>query len=204
MIKRYRRERWQVQRYQTGVTLLELMITVAIIGILAAFSMPFYNDYIATAEISAINNNMETIILFEEDVRLASGFYLAGEYDPADPDAVGGLKEKIGWDPRSSVEGVTYIVSAVSTNGFSLSAKFSRCSASPSRSRAGPATAVRRRPKFASKSSAGAGGWHDPQPIDHGTADRRPGRRRLRPKERTGAAAGRAGQERRRQEAQVI
>ena len=81
------------------------------------------NDYVATAEIAAINENMGTIILFEEDTRLANGAYVEGEYDPADPDAAEGLKTKIGWDPRSPVEGVTYIVSAVSTTGFTISAE---------------------------------------------------------------------------------
>ncbi|HIG42855.1 MAG: prepilin-type N-terminal cleavage/methylation domain-containing protein [bacterium] len=108
---------------QAGVSLIELMVVVSVMGILMMFSVPFYNDYIATAEISAINNNMTTIILFEEEARMSTGAYVEGEYDPADPDNADGLKIKIGWDPRSSVDGVTYVVSAASANGFTLSAK---------------------------------------------------------------------------------
>lgn len=67
-----------------GFTLIELMITVAILGVLSAIAIPAYNGYITTAKMSEAHNNLAAIRLAQEEFFLENNRYFAG----ADADAI--------------------------------------------------------------------------------------------------------------------
>jgi type IV pilus assembly protein PilE len=113
---------------ESGFTLVELMITVAMIAVLAAIAMPLYNGYVQTSREGALVSNIATIEVFQEDFRLRNGSYQAGVFNGA-PDA---NLATLGWRPQSddgttytiTVSGATYDVTAVSADGTTVCRRF--------------------------------------------------------------------------------
>ena len=93
---------------QKGFTLIELMISVAIIGIVAAIAIPAYVDYIETAEEAVMVQNIDTMRLFQEDFRLRNGSYAAGPWDPV---GAQDLEAAIDWSPTGDNGQTVYVVS---------------------------------------------------------------------------------------------
>ncbi|EPI4324344.1 pilin, partial [Neisseria gonorrhoeae] len=65
---------------QKGFTLIELMIVIAIVGILAAVALPAYQDYTARAQVS------EAILLAEGQKSAVTEYYLNHGKWPKDND----------------------------------------------------------------------------------------------------------------------
>ena len=103
----------------TGFSLLELMIVVALIGVLSAIALPLYNGYIQTSREGALVTSISTITVFQEDLRMRTGAYAAGTWDAAN--AVTSLFDNVGWSPRSSDDTV-YVATLVATTGYRVTA----------------------------------------------------------------------------------
>ncbi|HGM0400262.1 TPA: pilin, partial [Neisseria gonorrhoeae] len=88
---------------QKGFTLIELMIVIAIVGILAAVALPAYQDYTARAQVS------EAILLAEGQKSAVTEYYLNNGKWPADNGAAGVASS-------SSIKG-KYVKSVTVANG---------------------------------------------------------------------------------------
>jgi type IV pilus assembly protein PilE len=98
-----------------GYTLIEMMITVAIIGILAAVAIPAYNGYVTVGKEAEAKAGLTTIALLEEQYFAENRTYIAG----ADAAA---LNAAIGFQPEAESKFTWSVVAGGSGIGTSFSA----------------------------------------------------------------------------------
>jgi len=107
-----------IQKNNSGYTLIELMVTVAVIGILAGIAIPSYNGYIKSTAESAGRHNIDTLRIFEENYRIEYGNYLAGTHTAGSASSV--LTTNLGWKPDDNAV-YSYTVTSGSTGNIATS-----------------------------------------------------------------------------------
>lgn len=109
-------------------TLVEIMITLAVIGIVAAIAVPMYSSYISDSRQAVMKQNIESIRLFEKNYEAEYRVYVSGTYDPSNPSASNGLKTLIGWEPRTEKSTITYVVACATPNSDTSNPQCARTS----------------------------------------------------------------------------
>ncbi|MDE0451934.1 MAG: prepilin-type N-terminal cleavage/methylation domain-containing protein [Gammaproteobacteria bacterium] len=102
-----------------GLSLLELMVAVAILGIIAAIALPLYRGYVESAATGALVNDIATMEVFQEDVMLRTGSYAEGTYDARS--GVTSLTDATGWRPRADTR-VVYVVEEATPSSYRVTA----------------------------------------------------------------------------------
>lgn len=102
-----------------GFTLLEMLVTVAIIAVIAAIGIPMYRGHVATARDATLIQQMTSMAVFQEDTRLRTGAYGAGVYDRASN--IDTLSNTTGWRP-SATDDTVYVVTANGNASWTVTA----------------------------------------------------------------------------------
>ena len=104
-----------IQKKQQGFTLIELMIVIAIVGILAAIALPAYQDYTVRAKVS------EALARLAEGKTSVAEYYSANGYFPSSA-ATAGINTFPNTDIVSSIKYIGADSGTVSTLGAILQA----------------------------------------------------------------------------------
>ena len=95
-----------------GFTLIELMITVAILTVIAGIAIPAYNGYIREARLTTARINIEPLRLALEDYWLDNGAFVEGAWVPSGTQTLA-AGNVLSWRPDGDGDKYDYSVSFV-------------------------------------------------------------------------------------------
>lgn len=98
----------------SAFTLIELMIVVAIIGILAAIAIPNFIKFQCRSKQSEAKGNLKALYVSEESYRAEADIYVAC----TSTECGSGGTNLMGYNPKGNKIRYNYTVTAVATNAF--------------------------------------------------------------------------------------
>jgi len=112
------------RQIQLGFSLVELMVVVAILGVMTMIAIPTYNSYIKTSCMSTAGMNLQTLRTHQEAANIEYGTYTAGVHDGLDPGSstlsnmsIPNPLAPLFWNPDDNNE-FKYVVEAGSTGSI--------------------------------------------------------------------------------------
>ena len=97
-------------RTAKGITLVEMMVTIAVIAVLAAIAIPAYDGYIRESHLTSMRTTIDGLRTILEDYRLENGNYGPGAT------GLSAINTTYGWNPSGDVSNYDYTLSVTGSS----------------------------------------------------------------------------------------